>query len=473
MKNMTLTNIAKAVSGIMHTNGSYNEKMEASDVVIDSRKATKGCIFVATRGERVDGHSFINQVFENGALGVICEEVPEDIKGPCIQVNDSFVALKELATYYRNQIDTKIVGIVGSVGKTSTKELVASVLSAKYSVHKTMGNFNNEIGVPLTLFGIRDSHDIAVVEMGISDFGEMDRLGAIVRPNVVVMTNIGPCHLENLKDLEGVLRAKSEVFKYVDKDGTLVLNKGDKLLGGIDSERALNRNILFYNEGGDVFATDPISFGLEGTSFMLNMPGGKIPVKVPLPGSHMVTNAVAAAAVGTLFNLSNAQIQTGIGSVEALGGRSRLIHSENYLIVDDCYNANPKSMKAAVDLMQDAKGRTVMILGDMFELGDDSDKLHAEVGSYASENGIDLLICCGESSKYMYEAACEVKETLENTSSNSEYKRENRTDILYFETKEKLLEALKTSKELLLLGDTILVKASHGMGFDEVVEMLH
>ena len=468
MKNMTIANVVKAVGGQLHLseemlNKSYDENVEATDVVIDSRKATEGCIFVATRGERVDGHSFIEQVFEKGALAVICEEVPQEMSGPCILVNDSFKAIKDLAAFYRQGLDIKIVGIVGSVGKTSTKELVASVLSSKYCVHKTEGNFNNEVGVPLTIFGIRSNHEIAVVEMGISDFGEMDRLGTIVKPDCVVMTNIGSCHLENLGDLDGVLKAKSEVFNHIKDDGTVVLNNKDVRLAAVSEEDTHGIRRLFYGDGGSVFATNPISFGLEGTSFMLNLSKTKIPVKVPLPGKHMVDNAVAAAAVGEIFDLSAEDIQRGIASVVALGGRSKLIHTADYLVVDDCYNANPKSMMAAIDLMQDAKGRKVMILGDMFELGEDSDKHHAEVGEYVANHNIDVLICVGKNSIHMYDAAGRVKE-----------EKGTPMQIYYYETKEELMDALgKTGAEALLeRSDTVLVKASHGMGFAEVVELL-
>lgn len=461
MKNLTIGNIVKAVSGQLHTSEGYDEKREALSVVIDSRKASEGCVFIALRGERVDGHNFISDVFKKGALAVICEEVPDELDGPCIQVDDCYKAIKSLAGFYRQQLNVKIVGIIGSVGKTSTKELVASVLSVKYDVHKTAGNFNNEVGVPLTIFAIEDHHEIAVVEMGISDFGEMDRLGTIVEPDVVVMTNIGPCHLEKLIDLDGVLKAKTEVFKHMPESGIIVLNHQDEKLRTITSEYVGARQIRYYNGGGEVFGTDPISFGLEGTSFMLHINEKKMPVKVPIPGKHMVDNAVAAALVGEIFDMTPAEIQSGIGQVKALNGRSRLIRSENYLVVDDCYNANPKSMMAAVDLMQDAKGRKVMILGDMFELGEDSDMLHAKVGEYAAMKDIDLIICVGKSSESMYNAAMKVIE-------------DERKFIraVHFESKEQLMAALSSDRTLLETGDTVLIKASHGMGFTEVVDLL-
>lgn len=519
MRNLTLENIAKAVDGKLELRGvscaggvcagagsmpgaetvDISAK-EATSVVIDSRKVEAGCVFVATRGSRVDGHTFIGAAFEAGALGVICEEIPED-KGAYIVVENSFTALKKLAAYYRTQMsDVKIVGIVGSVGKTSTKELVASVLSEHYSVLKTEGNFNNEIGVPLTILRIRDGHQMAVVEMGISDFGEMDRLGAIVRPDAVVMTNIGPCHLEFLGDLDGVLRAKSEVFAHIAEGGLLLLNGEDEKLNTVKNRKGLKiRRFLRVSDGADTgrsgelkdtaqstvrsdvasYATGIVGHGLEGTEFELRLrdcagvPDEKtndgacretsLRARVNLPGPHMVMNAVAAAAVGREFGLTDEEIVRGIAAAKPVSGRSNLIRTEKYLIVDDCYNANPKSMRAAVDLMQDAEGRKVTVLGDMFELGEDGPSLHAEVGAYAVSHDIDLLVCVGELSENMYRAALEELAKSEQGSGTGR-------QVLYYRTLDELLNDLDALK--LESNDTILVKASHGMHFDTLLERL-
>lgn len=462
LRELTLKNIAKAVSGRYIEPGQDKSKTGAADladteataVVIDSRKIVPGAVFVATKGERADGHDYIGQVFEQGALGVICERIPEGINGPCIVVEDSFAALKKLAGYYRSVMkNVRIVGIVGSVGKTSTKELVASVLGEKYCVLKTEGNFNNEIGVPLTLLRIRDEHEIAVVEMGISDFGEMSRLGDMVRPNGVVMTNIGPCHLEKLVDLDGVLKAKSEVFDYIDDDGFLALNGEDEKLNTVKGYK--NLKVIRFGEHSDVYAKNPVSRGLEGSEFTVCTADGEaFETMVPLPGRHMVMNSLAATAVAEEFGLTEEQIDRGIRAVKPVAGRSNLIRTENCLVVDDCYNANPKSMKAAVGLMSDALGRKVAILGDMFELGEDAATLHAEVGEYAATHGIDKLICVGELSENMYKAA----------------KSAGMEDAAYFKTREELLA--KLSETGLERGDTVLVKASHGMGFAEVIKAL-
>ena len=253
MKCLTIKNIVKAVKGTL-----YNEKFatdeEISGVAIDSRKIAEGYLFVAIKGERVDGHDFVENVFEKGAMVAIVEkEMPIDDK-PYILVNSSTDALKALAEYYRVNLDIKVVGITGSVGKTSTKEFIASVLSEKYNVLKTAGNFNNEIGLPLTVFNIRDEHDIAVLEMGISDFGEMTRLSKIGRPDVCVITNIGQCHLENLGSREGIRKAKTEIFNYANEHYKTILNGDDDLLCEI---KTANENpVIFYglNDKNSVYA---------------------------------------------------------------------------------------------------------------------------------------------------------------------------------------------------------------------------
>lgn len=461
MRNMTLGAIAEAVGGKLENAAKADLTKEATSVVIDSRQVEEGGIFVATVGNRVDGHSFIDDVFEKGALGVICEKMPSRPKGPCIVVNDSFTALRKLAGYYRSQISVKVVGIVGSVGKTSTKEIVAAVLSAHYEVLHTEGNLNNEVGVPLTIFRIRDAHEVAVVEMGISNFGEMDRIGRIVRPDIVVFTNIGPCHLEYLGNLDGVFRAKSEIIQHMPPDGVLVLNGQDEKLSLIDEERSGGRKIIRYGKESkrdDVYASNIENMGLDGSKFTANFPDGShYDMTVPLPGYHMVDNALAAAAVGFIMGLNLEEIRRGMTMVEAVSGRSHIIRGQRYTIVDDCYNANPRSMYAAIDTLGYAITRKVAILGDMYELGEEAEKLHAEVGDYAASSGIDSLIFVGALAKHMYKSASLHKGV----------------EIRYYPNRELLLAALSDpTKEILKQNDTILVKASHGMGFSDIVEFL-
>ena len=458
-----------------------NTDRNVTGVVLDSRKVTMDGVFVATVGERVDGHKFIPEVFAKGASLVIASKAPEEICAEhalttegwksYVVVEDPFAALKELAEYYRSKLTIPIVGITGSVGKTSTKEFIAGVLSEKYKVLKTEGNFNNEVGVPLTLLRIRKEHEAAVVEMGISEFGEMHRLSKMVRPNICVITNIGQCHLENLKTRDGILQAKTEIFDFMDRDGEVCLNGDDDKLCNI--KEVQGRKVHFFGmvpvgageNPAEVYASDVESKGLWGSDAVLHMKSGEgggegcFKVQVPLPGRHMVLNAAAAACVARLLGLNKEQITEGISKVSAVSGRTNLIRLHEYTLIDDCYNASPASMKAAIDLLGMADTTKVAILGDMFELGANSDAMHAEIGAYAVTSGVDRLICVGENAKHMYETA--LKQAGEKQT------------VLYFTSRGELLTALKEQKcELIPQDATILLKASHGMQFAEVLEKL-
>ncbi|MBR5598008.1 MAG: UDP-N-acetylmuramoyl-tripeptide--D-alanyl-D-alanine ligase [Lachnospiraceae bacterium] len=452
MKNLTIQKICKACDGTLYgTEWVKDETKEALGVVLDSRLLQEGFVFVATKGEKVDGHKFIPSVFEKGAMAVICEEVPTVITGPCIQVEDSFVALKKLAAFYREQLDITVVGITGSVGKTSTKEFVAGVLSTKYRVWKTQGNFNNEVGLPLTVLQLRDEHEIAVLEMGISDFGEMHRLSEIAKPDICVLTNIGQCHLEFLGDRDGVLKAKSEIFDFMNPEGMIFVNGDDDKLITL-KETWKERLVTFgREENNDVIACNEVSKGLLGST--LDMVGmvDISKVQIPLPGEHMVLNALAAAAVAKHLQLSKEEILEGVKNVKAVSGRSNIIPYENFVLIDDCYNANPVSMKAAIDLLQSANGRKIAVLGDMFELGEDEQMLHYEVGSYA-KGKIDFLICIGNLAEHIYEGGVEDKA--------------DSMSLLYLPEKEDVYQHLQ---EIIQPQDTILLKASHGMGFADIV----
>ncbi len=452
MKNMTLQNIAEACRGELH--GSRKSRREASCVVIDSRKIEKNGIFIATKGERADGHDFIPQVAQKGALGVVCEKEPENSDIPYILVRDSFQALKDIAEFYRRELSIPVIGITGSVGKTSTKEMIASVLSEGFCVLKTEGNFNNEVGLPLTILRIRKEHEAAVLEMGISNFGEMHRLSKIARPDMCVITNIGQCHLENLGSREGVLRAKSEILDYANPEGHVFINGDDDVLCRIKKKGIYEPVRFGQNPVNEVFASNVTNRGLLGSKAVIHMGLEVFPIEIPLPGIHMVNNALAAAAVGKCMGLTREQIQAGILKAEAVGGRSHVISLPAYTVIDDCYNANPISMKAAIDLLTMAIGRKVAVLGDMFELGEGENKLHEEVGNYAAQKEIDVLIFTGTLSKWMCEGAHEANK---------------KSEIHYFDTKDAMLDSLR---EILKPGDSILVKASHGMQFEEVIRFL-
>ena len=453
MKNMSLEKIAQACGGVYHGSEEMKQSIVES-ITTDSRQAAKGCLFVAIPGERVDGHDFIPSVFEKGALAVLSEKELENPAGPYIQVASSLEAVKGIAEYYRQQLDIKVVGITGSVGKTSTKEVIASVLAQKYNVLKTLGNFNNELGLPLTVFRLRDEHQIAVLEMGISHFGEMHRLAKVARPDICVITNIGQCHLEFLKDRDGILRAKTEIFDFLKEDGCIILNGDDDKLDTIEEVKGI-KPIFFGVEGQKpVYADEIESLGLSGIACTIHADGESIRVTVPIPGWHMVLNALAATAVGRALGLTMQEIKAGIEALEPVGGRFHIINHRDIQIIDDCYNANPVSMKASLDVLRDAKGRKVAILGDMGELGENEEQMHAEVGYHAAKNKIDLLICTGKISSHMAEAAMASGGCGE---------------VLQVPTMEALLTCLPS---LIQSGDTVLVKASHFMHFEKVVEKL-
>lgn len=470
MKNMTLGNIAGAVKGELHTERMPQEisagQTQVQGVVLDSRKVGKGYLFIATRGERVDGHSFIDSVFDMGAMGVICEKAPANPKGAYILVKDSFQALKDVAEYYRKQLDIRVVGITGSVGKTSTKEFVASVLAKGFRVLKTEGNFNNEVGLPLTVLRIREDCEVAVLEMGISNFGEMHRLSKIARPDVCVLTNIGQCHLENLGTRDGILKAKTEIFDFMNPEGDVCLNGDDDKLstiGGVYWKPPLCFGM--DANSNDIFATDFQNRGLEGSTAVMHIRDGQyeekqaFAVRIPLPGEHMVYNALAATAVGVIFGLSAEQIQAGIRDVEPVGGRSHVIRTDRYTLIDDCYNANPVSMKAAVDLLSmtdvHENARRVAILGDMFELGADEAALHRETGVYAAGRDIDVLICVGRLCEYMFDGA----------------ESAGRPDLAVYHYPDKT-GLMAEIDHVIEDRDVILVKASHGMHFEELIALL-
>lgn len=454
MLNLSVRNIVKAVGGEYHGPIELIDK-EITGVSKDSREIEEGYLYIPFVGERADGHAYIPQVFEKGALITFSErELQLDV--PYIKVNSSGEALKSLAAFYRKGLKTQIIGIVGSVGKTSTKEMVASVLEQKFKVLKTAGNLNNEIGMPLTLLNIREEHEIAVVEMGISDFDEMTRLAQVARPDMVIMTNIGECHLENLKDKAGVLKAKSEVIPYIKDYGVLVLNDDDEYLTTIKDDRRIEvyRYGIKSDKSLKAKASEVTPDGSNGISFKLMLGKEERDVTIPIPGEHNVYNALAAAVIGAVNKLNIDEIKEGIESIKTLSGRNNKIEANGITIFDDCYNANPMSMKAALSVLKDAKARKIAVLGDMGELGDNTEELHYSVGEYAGSCGIDMIVLSGTLSRKIAEGAL--------TANPMQM-------VCHFDSVDEMTEFLKEEKKP---GDTILVKASHFMKYENVVEAL-
>ena len=452
MKNLTLENIAR-VAGGRYVGPAEKAQVEVTSVETDSRKVGEGSLFVAIKGERVDGHRFINQVIDAGAAAVLSEVDLGEQPFPYVHVESTLQAVKDIAEFYLSQLNIPVVGIAGSVGKTSTKEMTHSVLRQGFNVLKTEGNFNNELGVPLTIFRLRDEQ-MAVLEMGISDFGEMHRLAKIARPNTVIMTNIGCCHLENLIDRDGILKAKTEIFDFLEDDAHIILNGDDDKLATVTCVRGIKPVFFGLDEKHDFWASDLKSLGLKGTACSIHTPVGDFDVTVTMPGKHMVYNALAGAAAGVAYGLSLEQIKAGIEANGSLAGRFHIIETDNYTIIDDCYNANPVSMKASLEVLQDGAGRRVAVLGDMGELGADERALHADVGTFAAGLDIDAIYCAGPLCRALHDAARDAG---------------FKGDLRHFDSRDEMMDALPA---LLSRGDTILVKASHFMQFPAIVAHL-
>lgn len=443
MKKLTLREIAHSCKGKL-----FGDKSITIDrIETDSRNVEKNTLFAAIPGARADGHDFIKDCRKKGMACALCEKVP-DCDTPYILVKSTLQALKDIAEYYRSLFTIPIIGVTGSVGKTSTKEMIYSVLSQKYDVHKTQGNFNNELGVPLTLFKLEEHHEAAVIEMGINSFGEMSRLGKIVKPDYEVFTCIGDCHLEKLIDRDGVYKAKTEMIDFLQPDGTVFYNgDDDKLIRIKDSP--VNSISFGLFDGNDYYASNIKNNLTEGVNCSIFLKSGNsLDVSIPAIGDFMVTNALCASAIGEKLGLSPEQIKKGIESFKNVGSRSNVIDTGYITIIDDCYNANPTSVKASIDTLSRFKERTVAIIGDMKELGNDEIKLHSDTGKYIFNKKIGLLICAGPLSRHMAESY---------------------PDSVYFEDTDKCAFSVSSYIEK---GDIVLVKASHSMHFEKIVEKL-
>ena len=443
MRATAVSDIARTLGGEL---GAPGDGLVTS-VTLDSREACPGCLFAAVKGERADGHDYIHSAFAAGAACALAERVPAGGTGPVIVVPDVAAALRALAAWYRGTLQIPFIGVTGSVGKTTTKEMIASVLGARLAVHKTPGNLNNELGVPLTIFGVEPWHEAAVVEMGISHFGEMTRLTEIVRPDIAVFTVIGDAHLENLGSREGVLKAKSEIFSGMSEKGLVLANGDDPLLLGLECVQ--HRVFFGLGEHCAVRAERILSLGESGMRCDIVRGARRLQVRIPGFGQHMVYAALAGAAAGFALGLRDGEIAAGIAAYETVGSRARVTDTGFLTLYDDCYNANPTSTASALRSLMDLPGRHVAILGDMLELGKNAPGLHAEIGALARNLGLDLLLCAGESSRRTAEAAGDIAR--------------------YFETKAALTDALPS---LLKPGDAVLVKASRGMRFEDVVERI-
>ena len=427
---------------------------DISVISTDTRTLPKGCLFLALKGERFDGHEYINKAIEEGAAAAVSEKPIEGC--PCIVVKSTRQALLDIAKYYRSKFKPILIGVTGSVGKTTTKEMTALVLSEKYKTLKTGGNLNNEIGMPKTLFQLDDSFEAAVIEMGMNHFGEMHRLATTSQPTFAMITNIGFSHVENLGSQEGILKAKSEIFDGMSDDAPLLTNGDDKLLAPLKEK--LSRPVYLYgieNENCDFRAVD-IKETNDSTTFTVKYKDGSQQINMPCVGVHNVMNACGAFAVGVLNGVTAEEAARAIAKYQPEGMRQRIEEKDGKTLIIDCYNASPDSMKAALSVLSGMKtqGRKIAVLGDMLELGDASEKLHRLVGEYVSEYKPDMLYTYGEEGKFITDEA-----------------QKNGITAFAFgkDEKDTLCEKLK---ETVNDGDCILFKASRGMKLEEVIDKI-
>lgn len=447
MKAYSVMDICLAVKGALLQG---DADMMVSAITTDSRKIEEGALFIPLVGERFDGHDYIEMALHNGAAGCFTTKLPfNTVEGKFyILVEDTLLALKALASWYRGEFELPVVQITGSAGKTTTKEMVASVLSQKFSTLKTEANFNNAIGTPQTLLRLDDTHEAAVIETGMNHFDEIRYLGDMVRPDVAIITNVGDAHVENLGGTRlGVLQAKSEIFDNLKSDGLAILNGDDALLREL---RPNFRTVLCgKGENCHVRVSDIAERGIEGMDCTITTEKATYAVHIPSPGAFMIYPASMAVAVGEHLGLTAEEIVRGIAAYTSVGSRMRVVRKDSRIIIDDCYNANPQAMAQALEtLAKTDVPRRMAVLGDMGELGALTEQAHREIGALTAKLGIDTVVAVGEKSRAILAG---------------------NADALWFATLE---EALSAIVEQFTDGTAVLVKASHAMNFPKIVKEL-
>ena len=459
-KILTLKQLAIATGGKLLN---CDEDVYVSDVVTDSRKITKGSVFVALRGEKFDGHNFAVQAVSGGAVCVVADTKFEtDDALPQLVVEDTYKALRDIAAYYRKKFAAPSVAITGSVGKTSTKDMVASVLAEQFRVLKTQGNFNNEIGLPLTVFGMSAEDEIAVLEMGMSAFGEISRLTQIAAPDVAIITNIGFSHIEHLGSQENILKAKLEILEGLTPGGTVILNGDDEFLR--QTVGSLSFETLTYgieNTDCDIVAKNVKKYP-DGTAFEVKVDEEVLKVRVNVPGLHHVYNALAAILTGVIYNIPVEKIVEGVAKFQPSGMRQSVVELDNAVLVKDCYNASPTSMKSGLEVLSvtppkddSLESRKVAVLGDMLELGDYAEQSHRAVGELCCDYDLGCLIAIGKNAEFVAKGA------IDNGFNSSEL-------YVFYDNnaaKEHIISILRPN-------DVILFKGSRGMRLEELADYI-
>ncbi len=431
--------------------------MIISGISTDSRRIRPGDLFIPLIGENFDGHNYIASAFENGAAAALSQKpVPDFPDRLVISVDNTLKALQDLAKRYRSRFSIPFTGITGSVGKTSTKEMVACALGTRYNVLKNEGNLNNEIGVPLTVFRLDGSHEAAVIEMGMSGFGEISALTSIVKPRVAIITNIGISHIEKLGSRQNILKAKLEILEGLQPGGLLIVNGDDSLLSGVKDLLKVRTVSYGLNEGVDYQAVNVCSRGIGGIDFDIRVHTGEYTVHVPAPGIHNVYNALAAIAAGLELSVPIRDIIDGIAQFKTGRMRMDIISANGLTVINDAYNASPQSVKAALDVLNELEcSRRIAVLGDMLELGEWSEQAHKQTGANAASCRLDYIVTVGIDAAHIAKGAVGAGFPADRT--------------VTFSTND---EALGFLTRMLVPGDAVLVKGSRGMKMEEIVRKL-
>jgi UDP-N-acetylmuramoyl-tripeptide--D-alanyl-D-alanine ligase len=454
MKKLTIEQITEAVKGELLLG---DPKDEISGISTDSRKVSEGDVFFPLIGEQHDAHDFIPQALERGCRTIVLSRKPEGLneKLNLILVDDTTKALQDLAVFYLSLFSMIKIGVTGSTGKTSTKEMLYWIFSEKYMTARNIGNLNNHIGLPLTVLSMPEGTEAGIFEMGMSELGEIDLLAKLVRPDIAIITNIGISHIENLGSRENILKAKLEITNYFTPEGILIVNEDSDFLSR-DNVMG-NYKVVTTGETGrsNFILSNIIDYGEDGIEFTIEHKEEVQTFRLNIPGRHNAYNGALAVAAASSCGISMAEAARGLLKLEITDKRLNIKGKNGMKIIDDTYNASPDSMKAAIDVLTATKGfRKIAILADMFELGENSDAFHAEVGRYAAESGLDLLIAVGIQAKHIYEAG---KEIL------------GEGKVHYYETKELLMGDIGS---MISSGDVILLKGSRGMAMDQVVKKI-
>lgn len=436
-----------------------NEETIVSNIVIDSRKAGKDSAFVAIVGENLDGHNFINLAINQGCKTIIKNKNNNvDIENKevnVIEVSDTEIALGDIAKFYKNKFKIPFIAVTGSVGKTTTRDMVYSTISAKYNSLKNVGNLNNQFGVPLTLFNLNKEHECAVIEMGMSGFNEIEYLANIVNPQIGIISNIGYSHVEHLGSRDGIFKAKMEVATNFDENSLLIVNGDDDCLKTLKTKDLVYKLRTFgFDKDNDIYC-ESYEMDEESINFVADINRKKEEFFIPTVGKHNIYNAMAAILVGLNLNMTIEEIKDGLKNFQCTKNRLDIIKKDKLTIIDSVYNASIDSMSAALNILGRYENRRVAILGDMFEMGEFAEFGHRQVGKAALGN-IDIMIAIGKDSEFI------VKELKENNM--------NENNLYHFETKE---EAIENLDNIIKDDDVILVKASRGMNLEKVVEYLN